>query len=564
MSVRQTTLIITITTCFLISCGGGGGSEPQVVAAPTSAQSPTVQEELPHSMPDSNIGFKSEPDVSVLHAASELGLAHCTLSVIEWVFALDLNDDSQKDLLMFVLCGSNDVDWPGDNVEHEQAFRNNMIALVSQPNGDYIVDNQTIFGSDYLQLGGEFGGVASFFTPLENPTGGLPLISYVVSRDDFSRKYKSDLSNLVSQQGILVPSQEGQYEPVSLGNPVFAQGVLGIPNSEFEWDLLFGYWNMLGTTVPLAFRQAGNDWLPVEDEYAADPIKNNLAQAPYLQAINTNSHTPFLTTKPINVDYSVAGAPEGIRLYQFSAGSVLEVDFWNVYENVEWIRWGEGEEQWCGRREIMVFNDKPYFGGFAWDHFEIWYPSPDSEPLLLAMAAVQTLADGGDYDPEIIYTCDTEFTGGTFMALFDFNAGTLSMLDSPFETDTTPGGGQMKQTLDINGDGYMDWFTSGGSAHDIHPKIWLNDQNGGLNLTSTESLPTISDYRVCDPNDICLDLDASSFIVDMNEDGVVDLVQWHKGTVVPVLHDWMYEAEVDASAFENKSGYVHIWYGSQN
>ena len=62
----------------------------------------------------------------------------------------------------------------------------------------------------------------------------------------------------------------------------------------------------------------------------------------------------------------------------------------------------------------------------------------------------------------------------------------------------------------------------------------------------------------------CLDLDASSFIVDMNEDGVVDLVQWHKGTVVPVLHDWMYEAEVDASAFENKSGYVHIWYESQN
>ena len=56
----------------------------------------------------------------------------------------------------------------------------------------------------------------------------------------------------------------------------------------------------------------------------------------------------------------------------------------------------------------------------------------------------------------------------------------------------------------------------------------------------------------------------NSFIVDMNEDGVVDLVQWHKGTVVPVLHDWMYEAEFDASAFENKSGYVHIWYGSQN
>lgn len=569
MYMRRTRLLLISTTSFLMSCGGGSGSESPVVTTSPSTQPPPVQEELPYSMPDSDIGFKNEPDISVLHAASQLNLEHCTLSSIESVFALDLNDDNQKDLLMLVLCGSNDVAWPGDDVEHDQPFRNNMMALLSQPNGDYVVDNQTIFGADYLQLGGEYGGGASFFTPLENTAGGLPLISYVVSRDDFSRKYAPGLTNLVSQQGILVPNQAGQYQLKSLGSPVFAQGVIGIPNSEFEWDLLYGYWktgngDAAGNGVPLAFRQAGNDWLAVESEYSEDPIKYEIAQAPYLQAINTNSHTPFLTTKPITVDYAVAGTPEGIGLYQFSAGSVSKVDFWNVYENVEWIRWGEGEEQWCGRREIMIFNNKPYFGGFAWDHFEIWYPTPDSEPLLLAMAAIQTLADGDDYDPEAIYTCDTEFIGGTFMAVFDFSAGRLSMLDSPFDTDTTPGGGNLKQTLDINGDGYMDWFTSGGFAHDTHPKIWLNDQNGGLNLTSTESLPPISEYRVCDTNDICLDLDASSLIVDMNEDGIVDLVQWHKGTVVPDLHDWMYEAGVDASAFENKSGYVQIWYGTQN
>ena len=64
-------------------------------------------------------------------------------------------------------------------------------------------------------------------------------------------------------------------------------------------------------------------------------------------------------------------------------------------------------------------------------------------------------------------------------------------------------------------------------------------------------------------NNICLELDADSFFSDMNGDGVMDVIQWHRGTDVPKLQDWMYEAGVTTSAFENKSGFINIWYGNE-
>lgn len=566
MYMRHTTVFFTITTCFLISCGGGGGGTSPAVDLQPLTTPPPPATTYPHTMPGSDIGYNTEPDVGITNAVGQLDIEDCTLSAIQHVITLDLNNDSQLDMLMFVLCGDPDLEWPGDQVEHDLPFRNTMLALVSQSGGGYAVDNQSLFGKNHMELGGEqFGGTAGFFTPLENPNGGLPLISYIISRDDFQRKLRSDFSNMVSQQGILVPNLDGKYEIKELGYPVWAQGVIGIPNTNYNWDILFTYWDNDWTNdMPMAFRQDGEEFVDVSEDYFNDSVKYKMGNHNYIQAIDSFNDTPFGTTKSINVDYAVAGDGAGIALYQLNGGVPTQLDYWNVYDNKEWVEWGVGEEQWCARREIVFHNDRPYFGGFAWDHFEIWYPTPDSQPVLLAMAATKTLPDGEEYDPNATYDCETEFYEATLMTMFEFNSGSLEWAETPFDADLTPGGGVLKQTLDINGDGYMDWFTSGGFAHDIHPKIWLNDQNGGLNLTSTESLPTISDYRVCDPNDICLDLDASSFIVDMNEDGVVDLVQWHTGTVVPVLHDWMYEAEVDASAFENESGYVHIWYGSQN
>ena len=559
---------------ILAGCGGGGSSAESVTAPPAQAQPSTVtvtsssQPATPtytHSMPgNSGIKFKSDADVTVINPVAELELDYCTLSYVQHVITLDLNNDNEDDLLMFVLCGSPDVDFPSAELEHDAPLRNTMIAVLSQPDGSYKVDNKTLFGSDAVELGAELGGVAGFFTPLEDPNGGLPIISYIVSRDDFVRKYKSDFSNVTSYQGVFSPNWEGTYDHVELGEtPFWAQGVVGLPNTQYSWDLLYGYWSAdWRNHTPIAHRYDLVDgWVDVSDEYDADEVKYHMSTQPYLQALDSVNHSPFGETKLITTDFAVGGSGEGITLYALNSGFPSIFAEWNVYDNMEWYQWGSYDEPGCGRREIIVHNNMPYFGGLAWDHFEVWYPSPDSGPRLLAFAASLTLPAGQQYDPNREYTCDDEMVGATFMAMFDISSGRLEMVESPFPTDTIAGAGVLKQTVDINNDGYMDYFAANGWAHGQLPRVWLNDKNGKLVEVSTSSLPLIKPYSVCDNNSICLNLDSESVFADMNNDGIMDIVQWHVGTVVPDLHEYMYAQGVNPDAFKNKSGYIGIWYG---
>ena len=557
-------------TSVLAGCGGGGSSAETVSTPPAQTQPPAsstqpVVATYPYSMPGSDtIKFNSEPDVTVRNAVAELNLEHCTLSFIQHVIVLDLNNDLAEDMLIFVLCGSPDVEFPDPSTEHSQPLRNTVMAVLSQPNGTYKVDNQAIFGKDDVQLGSELGGVAGFFTPLENPNGGLPIISYIISRDDFQRKYSSDFSNVVSWQGVLSPTWEGTYEIVELGEkPIWAQGVVGIPNEEYSWDLLYGHWNAdWRNHTAVAYRyDVINGWYDISDEYNADDVKYHMSEQPYLQALDSINHSAFGETKRIDVDFAVAGAGNGITVYELGVGYPRIFAEWDLYENMEWYQWGSYDEPGCGRREIVVHNGMPYFGGLAWDHFELWWPTPDSEPKLLAFAATNTTPNGELYDPNREYTCEDEMVGVTFMAMFELANGRLEMAESPWPVDTIIGGGVLKQTVDVNNDGYMDYFSANGWGYGTLPRIWLNDKNGKLVEANNATLPVIENYKVCDSNQVCLDLESESFLADINNDGVMDLLQWHNGTVVPDLHQYMYDLGVDANAFKNQSGYIGIWYG---
>jgi len=74
---------------------------------------------------------------------------------------------------------------------------------------------------------------------------------------------------------------------------------------------------------------------------------------------------------------------------------------------------------------------------------------------------------------------------------------------------------------------------------DILPTIWINDKNDKLLEASTNALPNTAGYTICDGNNICLTTEAHSFLADMNNDGIVDLVQWHTGTPTPDLRQYM-------------------------
>ena len=82
MGVKKLELFRTLlqTTCviFVVGCGGGGGTSPAVGLQPlnpTPPPSPTY----PHTMPGSDIGYNTEPDVGITDAVA-LKLTFITLN----------------------------------------------------------------------------------------------------------------------------------------------------------------------------------------------------------------------------------------------------------------------------------------------------------------------------------------------------------------------------------------------------------------------------------------------------------------------------------------------------
>ncbi len=208
---------------LLIGCGGGGGSSAAAEYLYTPPAPPVSTTPV---APSFDVNYSSSPDETIFNAVSQLEIPNCTLSRIQHTMIVDLNNDYHKDILMFVLCG--DITHPkqGTNVAHDDSTPNTMIALLNDGYGSFEVNNIDVFGTNHVQIGGDKGGIAGFFTLLEDPNSGigLPHITYMVSRDDHRRKRSDDWSNHFSQQGIFTADSNNTYNLVELGGPGGGQG----------------------------------------------------------------------------------------------------------------------------------------------------------------------------------------------------------------------------------------------------------------------------------------------------------------------------------------------------
>jgi hypothetical protein len=548
-----------LCTILLIGCGGGGGGSS---AAPLPPVTPPPSTTAPVT-PSFDVEYNSSPDATIFNAVSQLEIPNCTLSRIQHTMIADLNNDNHKDILMFVLCG--DVNHPnqGSDIAHDDDAPNTMMALIADGYGSFEVNNIDTFGTNYVQIGGEKGGIAGFFTLLEDTNSGigLPHITYMISRDDHRRKRSDDWSNHFSQQGVFTADYNNTYNLVDLGEPLWAQGVAAVPNMNYEWDLLFGYWDndYQNENPPMAYRNSGQDWLDVSDEYNNDTDKKKMSQHAYLLTFDVNDHRPFGEVKSVTSTHAIGSVGQGFSIYNIVQGQVTEALVYDTCDELGCIEWGDPNvDQWCGRKEIVEIDGVHYFGGLAWDHFELWWPTPDSEVMLLGFAAITRLPDGEQYDANKEYDCDTQFEGGTVRVLFSLEGNRLVMQDNPFPEKFINGGGVHKQTLDLNGDGYMDYWSSGGWAQEGEPQIYINDKEGNLVYHQRGQLPYLPQQDFCNSAG-CIVATEESFLGDLNGDGITDLIQYHAGGHIPNLPEHVQGG--DLTPFENKSGQISVWYG---
>jgi len=518
--------------------------------------------------------FDSQPDIEIKNPTAQLGLDHCTLSYFENLVVLDINMDGSDDILFTLLCGTVDQlpEWSDPNTPHFDPVPNALIAIASQPDGTYKVDNEKIFGKNKVTLGSEPGGIISFVRPLENPTPGTPpIISYVVNRDDHQRLHADVYSNNWASQGVLVPDENEIYKINDLGNgDYWAATVAGIPNSDYTWDIVHSTmgWANWRDKRPFVYRQNlgfNQGWEDVSDEYQDNDIKELMTSTMYTFTNNISNPTTFGEEMSLDADVLFQGDGAVLRMYKLNNGypslyAEIEVgNFTNMLQIAE-----NDRNNWCGARNVFKYEGN-YYLGWAWDHFELWRPNPSSEPLLLAFAATNYITDPDNFDENNpSCTVGEDNTDATVAFTFSFNNGLLELVDAGFETVIQPAAGNMKGVRDFNGDGFDDYFTAGGSGHWDGPHVYINDQRGSLvEINTRDFLPENTPYRVkLGPGTYDhFDINMREMFWDVNNDGVIDLIQYNEGPGAQ-LQNWVKEKFTDTlDNFEHESGYIKVWYG---
>ena len=94
--------------------------------------------------------FDSMPDIEVKNPTAQLGLDHCALSKFHGLAVLDMNMDGNKDILVTLLCGTVDQlpEWSDPNTQHYDPVPNALVAIASQSDSTYKVDDEKIFGKN--------------------------------------------------------------------------------------------------------------------------------------------------------------------------------------------------------------------------------------------------------------------------------------------------------------------------------------------------------------------------------------------------------------------------------
>jgi hypothetical protein len=108
----------------------------------------------------------------------------------------------------------------------------------------------------------------------------------------------------------------------------------------------------------------------------------------------------------------------------------------------------------------------------------------------------------------------------------------------------------------------MDLWVSGGTGYGYEPDVYINNKEGMLIKEAHNQLPKLSEKEVCDESTgYCLKYKSTGLLVDLNDDGITDMVQFHEGSVTPNLYDFVFEQGSDGTVFENQSGLISVWYG---
>jgi len=439
-----------------------------------------------------------------LTGATEYYQQACENPSIQFVIPTYINDDHWSDFIVHYWC-----DQPSDlsGTEVTTPTKDALVAFLSDGNGQYIINNEAVFGARYVGL----GGASRKYVQGDINGDGRDDFAFAMNWED-GRSADNPTTN-ATEPSVLLSTGTSSFQLVRLGTPLWGHAVGVFKNPDQSMDVLFA-----GFTAPgaLAFRYSNGSFIDVTSAYPDDAGQWSSDFLP----ISSGSSSQYV------IGAYGEGDSVGLRLHsRTQAGwQPLDVHAYPVYRTIQWISW---QGTLSNNVKTFLFGDNELIGP-AFEKFCIMESLTDGGPPVIVANLSATKYKDGELNPNVVYS-ESDFRSVDQLVFFEFSETGLKLLPSPVQNEEIVVNYTVFDCHDLNGDGYSDILTQVLSQPVVNidrggkPLVYLNNGSGQLLPKDIDDLPGIEPLA---------GWGLEGFFVDVDQDNVADMIL--KGTTTHI------------------------------
>ena len=422
-------------------------------------------------------------------------------AALQFVIPVIINDDNLTDFIVHY--------WrnpPGNTFGNTvtQDVEDALVAFVSQPDGTYITDNITVFGSDVAQL----GSASRKYVAADINGDGIDDYAFAMNNED--GRGTLDGATIESLPAVILSNGLGSYTPQNMGIASWGHAVDLIENRTGTHDAAFA--GLINDGRFQAYRWEVDQFQNVTDEYPTVSLTQEWG----------STFRFFPATSPGTGSTAALGFENnGVGLYQKQdSGAWKLADHWSsepIFQ-VPWITWSDDPST----TDVVLVNGSQYLDGTV-EEIDIFKNPRTQQEFIIGKMNLARIPGVETYNRNTTYDQDDAVPINAFV-FFERIDGELIRVDSPIVYETTDVNYNFFDYKDVNSDGMPDIiayaftrpFFNERIAEAGKPIIYAGVEDGSFVQVDLSDLPGHSAIKE--------GAEFQSLMTDVNFDGVDDLI----------------------------------------
>lgn len=465
--------ILAAMSVALAGCGGGATDSPTSVEVKNNVENLPLFSSTPIELPDLRPLYDS--------------LCGNLTDISPQALLVDLNKDGNKDIALQFFCLRNsEIGKPYDG-----STPNKFIVFLQQKNGSFIDGTRSLFGVDYVDL----GGIATRSVVNDFNKDGYPDIVFSISREDGRLPNDNGATNINAQNIFITSNGSGGYNFIKQGQAAWNYGLVAADNELGGIDVI---------SSPIGYNFVQEVW-----HYLSSWSLTGFYD--WVEGAGTTFFKRKSSTQGSQI--AVTGLPypnSGMALYYKENNSWVKKD--ELSNKTSMVLFGS----WTGTlnyASMTTIDGKDYLPFSQLENMcEMKLKKDDPDSILLDLVWGAEIKDG--YHGQTIYENADYLQNKSWLVAYNVTNGKLTR-NSSFKLNNEIQSLAISdlKCKDVNGDGYDDILMT---AYFGPPLIYINDKTGTFNRIDPANVPSVGFYG-----------SGESYIYDdINGDGIPDIVRF--------------------------------------